>query len=819
MSRHTRRIALLLAVVVALLFAGRWTSVLLADRWWAEEVAPAAVGFITDWHLLRGALKLAGVAAAAAWFIGHLLAVYRAVGSVQVRRNVANLEFREALTPGALLAAVVGAGALLGIMAGRGLAAHTAEVALGWQGVSYGLIEPLLQRDVGLYVAQLPLWRVLHDFCFLLVMLALALVFGMYLLVGAIRWLDGRPAINTHARIHLGWLLVSLACTLMWGYLLEPFELVAGYVGTPDRALWRATTLVAPVLVGVALATALLSAVWAVRGRHALAAAGWLVLPLASLAGHWMVPPALGGEGEPLTDLRTIEQFERLAYGLESLAGETTAASPPPAVPVVPALWSRPVAARLLTTDSAQLVSLDPALLTVAGRRRPVWLGTRLLPGGRLVMTAQADDRTGPAGEALFYRQQDSVPSPSVQPLRDLGMRAFHAESPDYRIGRDEDSGVALDSWLRRVSLAWALQAPALFGPLAPDARVDWKLRPTVRLARLAPFAQWGDASARVVDGELLWIADGYLPAMAFPLSPSIEWRGRRVAGFRAGLLGTVSAQTGATRIYLRPGADALASAWAAFAAGVVEPSGAIPEGVWRAAPYPADLLRVQARQLERSSLRPGSLGIRPGAEGVELPRAETAWSDDTTGPVLAIAYERPGERRLNAVLTGSHEEDSDALRLVRFDSATALPSRTALESRWARFPSYDALSDSIRDEGGRLERGPVRFDLETGAVVAYQSHFASASAATGRPTLVWVTVATGDRQGAGHTLKEAWSNLLGATVPAIAGQAQATRLDEARGLLLRADSALRAADWDRFGRAWSSLRRALGLPSDSAAQ
>jgi len=89
-------------------------------------------------------------------------------------------------------------------------------------------------------------------------------------------------------------------------------------------------------------------------------------------------------------------------------------------------------------------------------------------------------------------------------------------------------------------------------------------------------------------------------------------------------------------------------------------------------------------------------------------------------------------------------------------------------------------------------------------------------SATTGRPSLVWVTVATGDRQGAGRTLREAWSNLLGATVPTFAGEAQTTRLDEARRLLLRADSALRAADWEAFGRAWSGLRRSLGLPSDS---
>src|SRR6478609_7024315 len=111
MSRRGRRLAALFAGLVVLLFAGRWTSGILADRWWAGEVSPAAVDFLTDWNLLRGLLSLAGVVIAGAWFIGHLVAVYRAVGSVQVRRSVANLEFREALTPGALLAIAVAAGA------------------------------------------------------------------------------------------------------------------------------------------------------------------------------------------------------------------------------------------------------------------------------------------------------------------------------------------------------------------------------------------------------------------------------------------------------------------------------------------------------------------------------------------------------------------------------------------------------------------------------------------------------------------------------------------------------------------------------------
>src|SRR5262249_59388787 len=110
---------------------------------------------------------------------------------------------------------------------GKGGGGRAAGVASAWRGGGYGVTEPLLQRDVGLYVAQVPLWRDAQRFAFLLVVLGLGVALGLYVIVGAIRWMDGRPAINSHARTHLGWLLVALALTLMWGYLLEPFEPVA----------------------------------------------------------------------------------------------------------------------------------------------------------------------------------------------------------------------------------------------------------------------------------------------------------------------------------------------------------------------------------------------------------------------------------------------------------------------------------------------------------------------------------------------------------------------------------------------------------------
>ena len=52
MSPRARHIVATLLVLGVVLFAGRWTAGLFADRWWAEGISPAAVEFITSWRLL-----------------------------------------------------------------------------------------------------------------------------------------------------------------------------------------------------------------------------------------------------------------------------------------------------------------------------------------------------------------------------------------------------------------------------------------------------------------------------------------------------------------------------------------------------------------------------------------------------------------------------------------------------------------------------------------------------------------------------------------------------------------------------------------------
>lgn len=815
MSRRSRRLTIALAGFVLLLFAGRWTSVVLADRWWAAQVSPAAAAFLTDWHLLRLTLDLTGCLIAGAWFIGHLFLVYRAVGTVQVRRNVANLEFREALTPGALLTVAVVTGAVLGLLVGVGTSGWWREVTLAWQGVTYRLNDPLLGRDIGVYVAQLPLWRAAHGFVTLLVLLALTGVIALYVLVGAIRWIERRPAINDHARAHIGWLLAALAVALAWGYLLEPYEGIAGSVDLLDEPSWRTGLWVSPMLVGVALATGVLSAVWAMRPRHALLVAAWIGLAASSVIGHWLLPSVLGGSTEQTIEPRARDQLERMAYGLESFH-EIRLEPGAPRPPVVPSLWSPSTVARTFSPDSGTLLTIDPAILDRQGKRRPVWLAVRGSPTGRVNVSAVADHRAGRAGEPFFYRLSDTLFHTAPVTLLDLPPDLLQPDAPPFRLG-DDISGVSVDGWPQRIALAWALQTGDVLGDLPRGTRIDWRLSPQERLSRLAPYADWGAPIARVINGDLVWLLDGYLASSTFPLTGRVMWQNRRVGSVRAAFLGTVEAETGATRIYLQPAADELAGTWARLSHGIVESASTIPEPILRAAPYPQALFRIQAQELEHAPWKAGSLGSTGQANG-ETPPPQVGWAPDTSGPLLVSTFESPGERRLSAVLVGSRNDGRTHLRLVRLDSASTLPIRGVLENRWANFPSYDALSDSIREDGGKLERGPLRVDVSSGAPVAYQSYFAHRPA--GGVWLAWVSVATRDatrdRQGAGRSLEEAWGNLLGNTVPAPPGTAQAGRLEEARRWMERADSALRSGDWSGFGRAWNSLRGVLGLPPDT---
>ena len=173
MSPRGRRITLLLAVVVGVLFAGRWLSSFLSDLWWSRAISAPAAALVLKWRMWELALELTGVVLAAAWSIGNLAVFGRVIRSLEVPRRLGNLEIREALSSRDIQRLLVVLGLVAGVLVGQGLSAATPAVVLAFSGVVYGTTDPILGQDLGVYVAQLPFWRLAHLESVLLVCLAI----------------------------------------------------------------------------------------------------------------------------------------------------------------------------------------------------------------------------------------------------------------------------------------------------------------------------------------------------------------------------------------------------------------------------------------------------------------------------------------------------------------------------------------------------------------------------------------------------------------------------------------------------------------------
>ena len=496
------------------------------------------------------------------------------------------------------------------------------------------------------------------------------------------------------------------------------------------------------------------------------------MLPLASLVGHWMVPPAMTRRrraGRP-TGAPSIARPRRRTGWARSARCHARRARPP--------RCSRPL--------PSALESGDDRAGAVRGLRRDA-LGRR-----RRVLTVRngairsGSRRAGPSANRLAGRRsptiapaprarrcstiaKDSLAGPGRRSFLELGGDASRPGAPRYRITAGKAPGMRVSLVAPARDARVGAPGGPLLGPLPPGARVDWELSPAAGWPGSRPSPRGASRCARIIDGELVWLVDGYVPAAAFPLSPRLEWRGRRIGSLRAGFVGTVAAETGMTRIFLRPGSDASATRGPRSPKEWSSRRPRSPRACSRALPYPVELFRVQSR---RSSGPAGSSGRAAGAPAPNAtsPARRLAWAPDTTGPAardrVRAGHRPPGQRAARGESRGGQRRAAARRASI---PPRALPSRAALESRWSRFPSFDALSDSIRDDGGRLERGPVRFDLTP----------------DGRRCLPVTLRPPGrrrDRRGVGQrrhrsengrraNFAEAWSNLLGASVPPVAGR------------------------------------------------
>ena len=796
---NRRRWALLIAalLLVAVLVGGRWFAMQTAERAWAATF-PLGAAYLHGLALKRTVQGLLALAAVA-WGVGHFYLVYRAIGSVQMPRRVGDIEIVEAV-PHRLLVAVTLAG---GALYGGGLAWAAGDIwrpaVLAATPPHFGVTDPILFRDLGYYLGELPWDRSRQDLFLLATLTASLLVAALYAAIGSLRLHAGRLSASPHARTHLGITLAGLALALMWGAHLDPAETVAGLSGAVDHATLAIRLPAADVVAVAALLTALLSAVWGWWDRPGVVATAWLALLVAMLAAYWILPPSFHRAAPArLEPADSALQSERQA--LEQLAFDAAtrpwipAAAPPAAVLAGVPLWDPQRVALRALQDSA----LGPGL-TVAGvtlDRGGDWL-LGLSPDGTSLLRVAPP----PTWEAVHGGAWAHGPGPLVARETGAGLAFsrrpnappetwFGAGFADYAVLPEGTApGIPLTGAWRRIALAWALQSVELARDAAAGRTLVWRRDALERFSALAPFATFEAPVPAMVDDSLWWLAWGYVEGEGFPLVDPVTWDGRVLRYRRAGVIGALNAVTGTTRVWLSPRTDSLSAAWARVFAPLIEPARAIPTALVAALPYPADGFRVAARIVGRDAddSTPGIL--RPSDPFALV--APSPFPGDTGRVVW----------RAQALVDSARPSD---LRGILAGAMTPAGPVLLLWSPPGPLRTPEPLSSDAARRAGVLRAWPV----EPQTVLTAQARFWQPQQGTAVLRLDSAYVSIGSAVAGDTTAPLALRDLLRG--PVLADSSPVVSLRRARLLVARMDSALAAGHVARFGVLYDSLRALL---------
>ncbi len=788
MPSGRRRLVWAGVVAVVVLVLGRWMAVFATERLWEASVSEAAALVGTRFALYRAGLELAGLVVAITWFAGHFAWVARSIVKQggAVPRPFAHLSER------LLYQLVIALGVVVGVGVGGGTGQWAHIVLLSGQDLTLGVTDSLLGVDLGVFAAGLPLWELLYSRAVALVLPALVGVVLLATVGGLLRLDTRRIRLMAGARRQLAGLLVLAGLLIAWGYALEPFRLAASESAQMGPAEFLLRTTVSQVVSGLAILAAVLTLLWAFRLRVIVAIGGWVGLALAALGGSILVRSRTTDTPLATAELQALRRVDSVAVGVRLSQAEPARI---PATP--PSLWDRSSLMSLARADTGGTIDAWPGAIVRPDTTWPAWMVIRARDAADPELLAVPDDQISPSGGLVSLRPGTNEVTPGAYRLETLARHDVRPGAPAHVVSPNA-SGVALSSAPRRLALAWSLQTGGLLGA-SPSDRVAWRLDPLIRLGGVAPFAEWESPRAALIDGELFWVADGYLAVPRFPVSRLVRWRSGQVGYLRAAFVGVVRASGGQARVHLRRDADRVALAWARVAAPLVEPAETVLPALAPLIGVPPLAAAAQAHVLAG----PAWLDVTVAAGNRESYPVFAPQMLGTVERPFLIPLMRSNGQRLAGLLQVPDSNGGAAYLSV--DSALAVGAPRDLQARWERFPFFQQLRDSVRAAGSELTFSLIRFGAIGDTLIAYQPGYALGPDARGG--IVLVNVALAQRLGGQRTYDEAWRNLRGELGPDALVSDPGARLDRARYWLERADAALVRGDLQEFGRAFAALR------------
>src|SRR5687767_1270468 len=496
-----RRLAIGLAVVAAVLLAGRAGALLFSDYAWYSALGASAL-----WH--ERSRDTAGLHTVSALFAGlfslvNLSAVRRSIISLALPRRLGNVEFGEEVPRRILDRAAFVLSALVAVVMSF-FVPDWKRLAMVRLGTRFGERDPFFQMDLGFYTAWLPLETAAYVWCLTLLFLVSVIVIGLYALTPSLRWHRGSFQVSVRVRRHLTALASLFLLTMAWSYRLDGYELLVRGSGPDGMFSYVDHQWLIPAYLSLSIGTVAAAALVLVSGWTGQIRAGFFTISavlIFSIALDLILPSVVRrlAEATVVNARQTPYMSTRAAFTARAYALQRNA---PQAVP-------REVTRFASFADSARVARV----MSLARDSALVYPGA--------------------AGAALVMRGR-GVAAPT------------------------------LGSGFRRLALAWSEQRlDLLWRDLPDDTRIARRRDVRERVGALFPvFAQGSDVTPGYLGDSLIWIVELYSASSTYPLSKHFVLAGEDRSYFRHSGTALVNAATGKVTVVPASSPDPTAVSW-----------------------------------------------------------------------------------------------------------------------------------------------------------------------------------------------------------------------------------------------------------------
>ena len=713
-------LALLVALIIGRIFVGIYTELL-----WYNQLGFSSV-FWTRWVTGVSVRAVMAMLAAAIVF-GNLWVVARRLGPVHVRRRYGNLEISEQIPrrlvlTGITLTAVLAGWWLASIKYGGG---QSLNLLTALRRATWGVTDPLFNKDLSFYVFALPAYLQLIDFLLLTALWALILSVLGYNLVGGIRWQQNRVTIDQGARMHSVLLFATLLLLIglrfwvsRYGILLEGTGINGGVGYTDVHARLPGDRIIAL----LSMLTAGLVVFSALRERWAPAIASAVALIMGTIALGWAYPsfvqkfrvdPNEFALEEPY--IKWNIDFTRRAYGLDRVQRQAYVYRAPNTTPqaIVNELQLAPIwDSEPLQTVYNQLQALfryyhfNDVDKDRYGNQQVAVSVREFLPAG---LSDNARTWQNIHFDPTYIRGMGAVVSPATvlsegEPptwLRNINPieRApdtppeINLTEPSVYFGETMDefvvirnrtrlpvppTAVPLNSFLRVAAFAWRFGDKNLLftGGLVDESHIIYRRRITDRVRALAPFLVWDTDPYPVIHrGHIVWLIDAYTASPMFPIARRIDVpEVGSVRYLHNSVKAVVDGVSGAVTLYAYDAQDPVLRTYARVFPGLFRPASELPADLHAHVRYPTMYLREQAQVLGQYHLNTADAFYR-GEDVWQLPSTgESAGTESLEFNPVYQMMRMPGATEptyvLSAPFIARQRRNMTAMLIVQNDPA-----------------------------------------------------------------------------------------------------------------------------------------------------